>query len=275
MLLRLLNQGGLSPPLFAAEGDTSSGGADTTSAGAGQEAPVTVAAGSSDQAADTVAAGTDTVAAGETAASDWRVRRIAELTGQNSKNKQRIVELEQLLAQQKIAKTPAGEASGKTYTDDEIAALVTERATNMSAYDLYNTKCNDTARAGFAAYSDFQAKLDTLKAAAPLVPDFMEQAWEIGNAHDIIYELGKDPARGQEIMAMRPTQRAVALAKLVAEVEKKPKVVQPSKAPPPNPTRVGTQGTQEKDLTNIQNMDDWVKERTRQVDERTAARRKK
>lgn len=271
MLLTLLNQGWLQSPFFAVDGETSSGG---DPAGAGQEAAVTVAAGSSDQAAgaDTPAAGADTVAAGET---DWRVRRISELTGQNSKNKQRIVELEQLLAQQKVAQTPAGQAAGKTYTDEEISALVTERATNMSAYDLYNTKCNDTAKAGFATYPDFQAKLDTLKAAAPLVPDFMEQAWEIGNAHDIIYELGKDPARGQEIMAMRPTQRAVALAKLVAEVEKKPKTTPTSKAPPPNPTRVGTQGTQEKDLTNIQNMDDWVKERTRQVDERNAARRKR
>lgn len=186
----------------------------------------------------------------------------------NGKLKQRQAELEQQMAAAAAKASPVGTVSGRNYTPQEFEAAVTEQARNLSAVEIFDRKCNETGREGMAKYTDFQQKLDTLKAAAPLDPSFLEQAWEMGNAHDIIYELGKDPAKGMEIMNMRPTQRAVALAKLTSEVAARPKPLPVSKAPPPNAAAVGATTGGAAPLENIQSMDEWMKERERQLGER-------
>lgn len=269
MLTKLiLNEGGLSRPYFEADGT------DATTVSGGEAAASATSPAGASQDVTTAIVAPDAAAAETPPPEDWRVRRIAELTGQGSKYKQRIAELEQQIAASAVKETPAGQ-KGRTYTDAEFQSAVREHASNLSAVELFDAKCNDTAQKGMKTYSDFQQKLDTLKAATVLDPVFLEQAWEIGNAHDILYTLGKDPARAQEIMAMKPTARAVALAKMTIELDKAPKVPSISAAPPPNPTSVGAISGGTTPLEGITNMDDWVKQREKDLADRRAAGRRR
>lgn len=277
----LLNASGLVQPLWRPDTpgtDTPSGGIDSApippaGAGAGQMDSVPPVAAGSDSVV--AGAGADTTTGGEVKPTpvDWRERRMQELSGMNAKLKQRAAELEQQNAALTAKTTPAGAPAGRTYTPAEFEAAVQEQARGLSAVQLFDQKCNETGAAGMRDFPDFKDKLETLKAATQLDPVFLEQAWEIGDAHRILYELGKDPVKGMEIMAMRPTQRAVALAKLSAELGTRPKPTKVSAAPPPNPAAVGTTTGGAAPLENIQNISDWMKERDKQVADRQAARR--
>lgn len=265
--------------LFAPEG--SEGGVPaSSSAGATSEKEDASPAASSPPPPESAAgAGSDTQAGSETPpttppASDWQMKRIQELSGQRAKNQQRIQELEAALAAQQAKATPAGK-DGRTYTQEEFDAAVRANAAQLADFTAFDEKCNNIVNAGRAAHPDFNAKLDVLKAAAPLVREFVEQAAAVGDAHEIIYALGANPALGQDIMGMSAAQRAVALVKLQGEIKSKSNgKAAVSSAPAPPESRVGAQSSGEKSLENIQDMSSWIAERNRQLDEKRKSVRK-
>jgi hypothetical protein len=103
---------------------------------------------------------------------------------------------------------------------EELQRLVNEQ----SAVQQFNEKCNAAVEAGRTAHDDFNkvvlqdlTKLSPIydpRAGGPIIPQpLVEAALETGEAHEVLYALGKDPANAERIMRLSPIKQAVEIAK--------------------------------------------------------------
>jgi hypothetical protein len=176
---------------------------------------------------------------------------------------------------------------------EELRRLVQEQ----SALNDFNKACNEAVDKGRTAHSDFDkiviqdlTRLSPIydpQAGKPIIPQpLVEAALETGEAHEVLYALGKDSALAERIMRLSPIRQAVEVAKLHSkmladrkpegdegekkedEEEKAPENT--SKAPPPIRSRVGagSAGTRpafDMHDTSKSNMRDWMAQREAQI----------
>jgi hypothetical protein len=175
---------------------------------------------------------------------------------------------------------------------EELRKLVQEQ----SAVNDFNKACNEAVEKGRTAHTDFDkvviqdlTKLSPIydpQAGKPIIPQpLVEAALETGEAHEVLYALGKDAALAERIMRLSPIRQAVEVARLHSKMaaERKPEGDEKdekdederapentSKAPPPIRSRVGagsggTRPAFDMNDTSKSNMRDWMAQREAQV----------
>lgn len=181
--------------------------------------------------------------------------------------------------------------AAKAPTQQELQAMVREEAAQLN----FNERCNAAAAEGKKAHADFdKVVLGDLTSVSPVLGPqgrpvlpmpLLEAALETGNAHEVLYELGKDISEAARIMALRPVAQAVELAKFASKLAEKatgeqeldedgkPVLKNVSKAPAPirAPTKAG--GTKPAftvyDTDNF-STEEWVRQREKQIAESRA-----
>jgi len=238
----------------------------------------------------------------------WKDQRISELTFQKAQEKQlrdaADAENKRLKARLAAANLTeeVGDAAPESVTprqqptrqvnDEDIAKVADVLADSKAAKILFDKQCNDTFSRGTVAYKDFKESIDTLKQTGFTDNrEALETAVNLPDPEDVMYFLGKNPIRAQQIAAMPAMARTVALVQISNDLKaaKNTGVVEagsgvvPSDgrtvtltgAPAPVRTlRGGTAAAGQVDLYDTKNvsMDDWVKKRDADVAARRAAR---
>lgn len=138
----------------------------------------------------------------------WFVKRIAELTRANADRDRVLAAAERKLQELQPNAQPSA--------DDPQRAVET-RAQQIVAQRAFDTSCNEAHAAGVAAYPDFADAMKTLGSVGGMPNTVIEAALETGEAHKVLYALGRNPERAVEIAAMSPARMGVAMAKLAAQ----------------------------------------------------------
>ncbi len=120
-----------------------------------------------------------------------------------------------------VPAAPSADPPGtRKVTPDELRRLVGEQ----SATQEFNRRCNESVGLGKAAHTDFeQVVMGTLAGLSPvydavtnrpMLPQLLiEAALETGEAHEVLYALGKDTVNASRIMGLPPIRQAVEIAK--------------------------------------------------------------
>jgi hypothetical protein len=180
----------------------------------------------------------------------WAQKRFSELSKQVHAQKDQNARL----AQENAAlaarlKTPAGAPAQQPQpapaqpaaTQQQIDEFVRSEAARLAADTEFTNRCNDIFEAGKKEFpDDWKEQLGQFSNLAGLPTHFVEAAFEVGDAHKILYHLSKDLDEAQRLFEMRPVKLAVELERLNRKLNAR-KV--PSKAPPPIDTIEGGKGS--------------------------------
>jgi len=151
---------------------------------------------------------------------------------------------------------PAAGAPAKVPSAAEIEQLVAAEADRRN----FTRQCNDAFSAGKKAHSDFEKVIADLNALSPVFDprlqrtvmpqSLIEAALATGNAHEVLYALGKDNSLADRVLTMTPLQQAAELTKLSIKLEASGEAAsaaalpEVSRAPAPvKPKVTGTGGT--------------------------------
>lgn len=152
----------------------------------------------------------------------WFTKRIAELTRLNEEKARVLAQAERELQRYRPAPDPNA--------PPDVEALATQRAAELVAEREYNAACNASHAAGVAAFPDFGEAMQQLAASGGIPRPLIEAALETGEAHKVLYALGRDPEEAMRIGGLTPARMGVALAKLAAKPVAPPAV---TRAPSP------------------------------------------
>jgi hypothetical protein len=227
-------------------------------------------------------------------AEKWEAIRAKEEAQRQAQLAQATIEELRKVASGGDPTPPAAPARADSrMTPEELRRLVQEQ----SAQNDFNKACNEAVEKGRTAHADFDkvviqdlTRLSPIydpQAGKPIIPQaLVEAALETGEAHEVLYALGKDAALAERIMRLTPIRQAVEVAKLhgkmVAERapsaedgEKKESAEEEvpegtSKAPPPIRARAGagSAGTRpafDMNDPSKSSMKDWMVAREAQV----------
>lgn len=195
---------------------------------------------------------------------DWRDRRIAQLTAR-LKTQEPAPRVE----------APAPGADETMVPKSEVARLAQEEAQRIAGIAAFNSQCNAAAKEGRKVFPDFDASVKELvklvdktdPASRQRYDQFLEAALETGEAHKIIYAMGRDLNEAARIMDLSPIKRAAELAQMASSETPagvplpKPitpvqgKNAGPGEISPDNPTRADHLSSAE-----------WHKRRQEQID---------
>ena len=194
---------------------------------------------------------------------DWRDKRIAKLTAQKAELEARAVEL----AKRVVPPAPATDAEPRVepipVDPDDFNRKVTWQAEQLR----FNEKCNELAQKGDAKYPDFTKVIaDVNTKLGTLNRDFLEATFETDDPIEVLYALGKDLNKANEILSLPPIKQAVAIARYADKLlapKAKPTV---SKAPAPIEPVVGRGGKAEPNLDDPDlPMAEWMSLRKKQL----------
>lgn len=209
--------------------------------------------------------------------SDWKDRRIAKLTA-------RLRERE--AAPAPVAPGPEQKAlvPGTPEFEAEVERRAATRASQEAAAIQFGKDCEATAKAGKAAYADFDDRVNNLKQVYdPTSQDevvayntFLALAIETGEGAKIIHQLGGDLDEAQRILALSPTKMAMELTKMATgagpkrEVSQTPKPITPIR---PAPSSMSTIDPRDPSAADRLSTAEWMKRREEQVAAQNPRRR--
>lgn len=166
----------------------------------------------------------------------WAVKRIGDLTRQRHeaerKAEQAVQEaaqyraiLEQMQKGDDQAPTPKGQP-------EDIDALVERRAAEKAQQQAIAARGQSVAKAGADAFEDFPQAIQTLDALG-ITPEQVSNLLGMDDAHQVIYQLGKNPEEAARILALPPIQQGRELERIAAKAAQAPAPKPVSKAPQP------------------------------------------
>lgn len=171
-------------------------------------------------------------------AADWKDRRIAQLTARLRESERKAASVSTQTGEQS-ATPPAAVADAA-----ELDRLVEQRASEKTAIDDFNRRCNETVASGKEAFPDFDAKVSDLKGLVDFSNptenvnwnQFLIAALETGEAPALLHRLGSNLNEAMRILALSPMKMAVELTKLSAapppaEVSSAPRPIRPPGGP--------------------------------------------
>ena len=110
--------------------------------------------------------------------------------------------------------------SARVPTPAEIEQLVSQEASRRD----FTRQCNEAFSSGKAAHADFEKVIGDLNALSPVFDprlqrpvmpqSLVEAALATGNAHEVLYALGKDNSLADRVLSMTPMQQAAELTRL-------------------------------------------------------------
>lgn len=287
---------------------------DGTETGTGEAAPGgaegTRAAGALGEPSATGAEGTgeaEGAAAAEAARQTVPIERFRAVIGQRAEREAQLQQArrELELANETIAQfralsegaaSAAGEAgsasgapkpaavSSRAPTPAELEALVSQEAARRD----FTRQCNEAFASGKAAHSDFEKVIADLNALSPVFDpraqrsvmpqSLVEAALATGQAHEVLYALGKDNALADRVFSMTPLQQAAALTRLAdklasegtaSEQAAAQAAAASSKAPPPVKPKVTGSGSVapawDPSATDKFSTEEWIRNRERDI----------
>lgn len=145
---------------------------------------------------------------------EWQRDRINTLTARLKAAQAKIAQLES---------TPSPEGSTAIPAVDferQVQTVAERRAQEME----FNRQCNDLVNAGKAQFDDFDSRVTSLrdlvdftdKDSASHYVTLVQTALETGEGHKVLYALGGDQDRANQMLKMSPVKMAIEMAKLVA-----------------------------------------------------------
>jgi hypothetical protein len=195
----------------------------------------------------------------------WVPKRIDELHG---KAKDLARERDQIAQERDHLKTAfeALRAGQQTTTpaptaalpEDEIERRAEAKATQKAAAQSFERNASEVITKGRAEFQDFDESLGQFRHLGGLDQDTLAAAMETGQGHKVLYTLSKDLARVQELQAMSPTARAVALDRMAHQLQEAPKV---SRAPAPIEPLSARAATATDALRDEDSIDEWMRKR--------------
>lgn len=219
---------------------------------------------------------------------DWRDRRIGELT---ARGREMRAEIERLRAQSGQVPPNGAAPTGQpgqsgSYNvpppdQQTINWQIEQRANIIAANQEFNRRCNDVAEAGRQVYADFDLQVSRLVGlvdnndpqGVTNYNNFLNAALETGEASKIIHALGSDLNEASRILSLNPLRMAVELTRMAA----KP-VTELSQAPRPlNPAATAAQAARSStspDDPGSDNMStqEWMRRREEQLAARNTRR---
>jgi hypothetical protein len=119
----------------------------------------------------------------------------------------------------------------------EIAKQERERAKQEireeERRNAFNHECNMTHAKGVAEFSDFDRSIDSLKLLGVMSDTLIHAAFEAGDAHKVLYALGRNPEEAERISGLSPERMGAAVAKFALKAVPTLTVKPVSKAPQP------------------------------------------
>lgn len=207
--------------------------------------------------------------------------RIDELTRDKHAEKRRADALEAELARIRAAQSGTGADAtgqekqgqaedGKLVLDPQTAQeWVKQEAAKQKAADDFNNACNAAYDAGAKAFTDFDDAMKVAGSLGILDPSVVEDALSTDAPHEVLYALGKDPDEGMRLAKLPRNKRIAEFVKMTMKTPAKPQI---SKAAAPIKT-VGGTPARDFDLTDEKvDMDEWVRQRNKQIEQARAAR---
>lgn len=196
---------------------------------------------------------------------EWAQKRIDALTREKWEARREAETLRQQLEQfTRGQREPQDEQPDASLPKSEIERIATQRALEIADTARFNEDSNRAYEAGKSEFTDFDDSLRNLGLAGALQRHVIDAALATGEAHRVLYQLGKDPDRAAALATLPPVQLGVAMAKLATSTPAAPKAKPVSAAPPPVKPIDG--GARRNDDPEKMSMDDWMKWRNRQID---------
>jgi hypothetical protein len=219
---------------------------------------------------------------------DWRDRRIGELTQRTRELRAEIERLRQA-TQNGAAEQPRGpdgrfqQPAGYQGPPDQalIDQQIQQRAQILADTQEFNRRCNEIAEAGRRQYADFDGQVARLVGLVdPQDPvgvaaynEFLNAAIETGEAGKLIHALGGDLDEASRILSLPPRRMAVELTRMAARP-----VHELSQAPRPiNPAATSAQAQRTSASPDDPGSDtmstaEWMRRRQEQIDGRNTRR---
>lgn len=149
-------------------------------------------------------------------ASDWRDKRIAQLTAQLKSEREKQVRA----GQPQADATPAAPANAPD-------ALIEARARELAAQQEFLRQCDELQQGGRTAYgvADFDGRTNALRQLIDPNNPSEASAWnsllvaarETGEGPRLLYELGADLNAAQRLLSLPPVRMAVELTKMASK----------------------------------------------------------
>lgn len=162
-------------------------------------------------------AGSGAPAPPSTPASDWRDKRIAQLTAQLKSEREKQVRAGQPSADAPVAAASAGSPD----------ALIEARARELAAQQEFLRQCDELQQGGRTAYgvADFDTRTNALRQLIDPNNPSEASAWnsllvaarETGEGPRLLFELGADLNAAQRLLGLPPVRMAVELTKMASK----------------------------------------------------------
>lgn len=204
----------------------------------------------------------------------------AEATTKKEKDRiQRRIDRE--VAKRKAAETELAalkakvEASGEgSLTQEEANSFAEAKAKEIVAQKEFIDTCNKLFEDAVKIDKDFKVKVDDMADdVGPIPGDMIGVLSDLDNGGKVLTHLADNPDEYENLFAMTPLKRAVALTRLSDRLKPAKKPV--SKVPPPNEKVHGSSRTNTETtvITGKENMKEYVAKRQKQIAEKRAAGR--
>jgi len=157
-------------------------------------------------------------------------------------------------------------------------AEVERRAQALTAQRIYDQQCNDLVVRGRETFGtkEFDARIEGLKAlpdpgdikSVTAYTTLIQTCIETGEGDRILFELGADPDRAEDLLKLSPVKMALQLAKMTtggktpAEPSRAPKPMSPVGAKGPALTEVDPRDVERADKLSTA---EWMRRRTAQL----------
>lgn len=136
------------------------------------------------------------------------------------------------------AAAPAGGYKTQAEFDAAVQQEANARAAQareVEAINSFNRACDDVYNKGVETYKgDFEAAVQNLQNVGAMNKDILDMVLATDDPAKVLLDLGANPDRAAELIALPPAKRAVEIAKLSVAAPAAKKTPDPiSKAPPP------------------------------------------
>lgn len=190
--------------------------------------------------------------------------RRAELEAQRAGKAEALLKKLATAANPEEAQKIFGEDTPAAPTDGDLVQVVNARAAEIADVRAFNEACNTIYHEGVKQFNDFADRLALARSAEILSRPLVEAASELGNAHEVLYNLMGDMDEAERIAQLSPVKMAVALARFA---EKKTSVARKISAAPPPITPVSGHASPTKDPEKM-SAAEWRKWREQQLAEK-------
>jgi len=219
---------------------------------------------------------------------DWRDRRIGELTARGREMRAEIERLKAANAGQQpqpngdLARAPNGQfrqpagyqGPGGPPDQAEIDRQIQQRAEMLAANQEFNRRCNEVAEIGRRNYPDFDGQVGKLVGLVDAndpqgvasYNNFLNAAMETGEASKIIHALGGDLDEASRILSLTPVRMAVELtrmaAKPISELSRAPRPINPAAT---NAQQMRTSISPDDPGSDQMSTEEWMRRRNEQI----------